>query len=353
MSLKRCEIDWGKMLKKNYNISFVRLIALFMVILVHALSQWDNMSNNLLVIILQSGPVLYIIISAVLMTEARYVNPLLTIKHKAYRILKPYYIWVLSVFIVYYAMETNISIWNVRAMLFLAQNNSVYNQYVLPGFGHLWYIPFILGCYLLTPIFNWIWKGVSNLTSRQFFCFLMGFCLVFYWIGYNWNFLGFVSMIPYYMTYGASFLLWKYYKNSENCFIEENNCITKIILVGVICATVIYIYLVRVKSVNLTGTCFVWFYKAFWGIFLFDILYQAGEYIKKWDIVKRILNISDTYNYEAYLVHKTWLSGGMAIGILKISWSAKIMIFILEMCVSTVILHKLTGVTICKRRDRK
>lgn len=35
------------MLEKNYSISFVRLIAMFMVIVGHILPQWDGMSNNI------------------------------------------------------------------------------------------------------------------------------------------------------------------------------------------------------------------------------------------------------------------------------------------------------------------
>lgn len=341
------------MLEKNYSISFVRLIAMFMVIVGHILPQWDGMSNNIFVIVLQSCTVLYAIISAILMADAKYKDPLVTIKHKACRILKPYYIWVLAVFVIYYLTGSDISIWNIRTMLFLGQNNSVYNQFVLPGLGHLWYIPFILGCYLLTPIFDWLWKSVSTLTVRKLFLFLIGFCLVFYWIGYNWNFLGPASWIPYYMVYGGVFLLWKYYKTNISNFEDGKRYITKVISVGVIFSSAIYIYIVWFKSQNLTGTRFVWFYKAFWGMFLFDILYRTGEYIKKWDVIRKILNISDAYNYDVYLVHKTWLAGGLAVGSLKMAWPVKMIVFVLEVCVSTVILHKLTGITICKRRDRK
>lgn len=52
-----------------WGISFARLLALLMVITLHVIPEFDNMSENIWIIVLQSGVAIYVVISAVLMAN--------------------------------------------------------------------------------------------------------------------------------------------------------------------------------------------------------------------------------------------------------------------------------------------
>lgn len=326
--------------EKVLEISFARMFALVMVIILHIIPVFENMGDCIWFIVLQGGVAVYVIISAVLMAEQQYDDALAAIRKKCVRLLKPYWIWILAVFLVYFVIGYKWNFMNLQTLLFLGQNHSVYNQYVLPGFGHLWYIPFILSCYLLTPILKWLFCSVRDRGETFFLFFLSCYCIVFFWIGRYWNFIGPGSYICYYVLYGGSFLCWKYYKAHNKFFFNRKTRVIE--LGGIILCSIFYLYVVYVKGSSVQGTNFLWVYRSFLGLLLFDMFYHLGSRMARHYKLRKLVNVSDEYNYELYLVHKTWLDGGLAIRTMGLPSLVGVILTLFAMAGSAWGLHRVS-----------
>lgn len=212
--------------EKIIGISFTRMLALIMVIMLHVL---NSTVDHLGIVVLQGGVALYVIISAILMAESKQSNMLLILIKKFVRVLKPYWIWILCVFVIYYFIGYDYSFANIKTMMLLGQNHGTYNQFVLTGFGHLWYIPFVLGCYLLTPILYNFFEEIKKWSENNFLLFIFAFCAIFFWIGMYWNYIGPGSCIQYYLLYSVCYLCWKYYSLKNQFFL---NAKTRVVIWG-------------------------------------------------------------------------------------------------------------------------
>lgn len=138
------------MVKKwDYTISSIRLLALIMIITCHIMQYYDFVLAGWFNV----GVQIFMVISGYIHATADVSDPVLFFKRKFGKILTDYYLLISIVY--------------VGAFIFCRDSfglKSIFHSYFLcidfsEGFitlDHLWFIPNILVCYLLTPLFMWL-----------------------------------------------------------------------------------------------------------------------------------------------------------------------------------------------------
>lgn len=131
---------------KNYSISFIRFTAMLFVIFCHIMEQsgYTAVGNYLAV-----GVQLFLLISGYLYSNKEFDTPYIRVNFiikNSVKILADYYLCVILFFIpVYYVIEPDvINVPNIVNILTCAGT--------WWGVHHLWYIPYCLLCYMITPV---------------------------------------------------------------------------------------------------------------------------------------------------------------------------------------------------------
>lgn len=234
--------------------------------------------------------------------------------------------------------------------LFLYPKQSIYNYFLsyigynkIDGLGHLWYIPIIIICYLITPIIYKIKKyGVINLgilivLLEILFIILRfnsGIYIICYIIGY---FLGEIEKYLFNREYIVKLLILTFFIN-----------ILKI-----------YYFYLEVNRTNI-------FYRLghiLLGITIFIIILNIFKNKKISKNLEKILNISDKYSYNIYLSHHIYILGpysllrsnNVLIGIILVGLFTTITSFILIELSKTLkfIIFELVKLLKYKKRNNK
>lgn len=165
----------NKTVDRNISFDFIRTIAIIFVICIHSMGEMDKaitdgpcytgikIVNALLNSIIHTGVPLFVMLSGSLLLRKN--EPIeLFFKKRFKRILIPFFLWSLVVFIIK-CLEGNIQSGRNIIIEFLL-------QFISRGtHGIYWYIYLIIGLYLLTPILRIFF---SYATKRQ--VFYLGIC---------------------------------------------------------------------------------------------------------------------------------------------------------------------------------
>ena len=126
--------------QKNYSISLLRLIAMLFIVLCHFFQyygvEWAWWFNV--------GVQMFFCISGFLYANKRIESTIDFFSKNLLKILIPYFCFLLPIIVVYFFFaRDSITIASVASALL--------TNGVIEGIGHLWFIPYILFCYLITP----------------------------------------------------------------------------------------------------------------------------------------------------------------------------------------------------------
>lgn len=153
-------------MKKDYSISFVRFTAMLFIIICHIFQYY----NNELAWWFNVGVQIFLFISGVLYSKKEVKNVLEFYKKEFFKILVPYYIYIFIVFMFYLLFNKDLlSVDIVLRTILLIGTPS--------GLEHLWFIKYILICYLIIPVLIKVFKEENILfkTLLKFFC-----CIAFF-----------------------------------------------------------------------------------------------------------------------------------------------------------------------------
>lgn len=203
----------------------------------------------------------------------------------------------------------------------------------LKGFAHLWYIPCMLFCYLITPLLQNVWKYISK---RRVLLDLLVFLVVFQIIVVLF-FSKFSA--PWVSCYVIAYFLRKLRVEANN---NKVNIIENFIMVaGFVLSTIRLIF--EIQGINtMVGSltlfnCYVNYSKMFLGLTIFLLSYRI---LSKFNLPRhysRLLNLSDKYSFEIYIVHQYFILG--ACSLLKVDISAmKYLILVIAIIVSSLAL---------------
>lgn len=283
-------------MEKNYSLSLIRFIGTAFVIFCHVFEQsgYRVIGNYLSV-----GVQMFLLLSGYLYSKKEFYTSSDRIEFiikNFIKILVDYYICVLLFFIPAYCVIKPEYI-SMRSLFNILTCSGAWW-----GVHHLWYIPYCLFCYLITPILY----DIRNYFKRRSSILLI--------IGLA------VSVELLFSAYHSYFMPCWIICYCIGYFLPDLLKINTP-LGGAVCISAAVLNTLRFfyryvwdknamgKLENLIYDKLSWYACVFLGLLIFLTLLRLSKNICWPDRIKKLLNISDTFSYDVYLVHMIFVKG--------------------------------------------
>lgn len=274
--------------ERDNAISAIRLISMIFIVLCHFFQYYDNE----LAWWFNVGVYIFFAVSGFLYGSRNIMDPISFIKKNFKKILVPYYIFLIPAIIFYFIFAPNkITLFSAVKAFFCAGT--------IQGLGNLWFVGYILFCYLITPYLYWIVKKLEN---SSFIRMIISFTVILIFVqilGILFNSYFRPDRISGYIIGYFIAVLYKKY----GFYLLKYLCV----FIDVLCIFVngVRIYFKYILHLK-TGTLFNYFENyahLILGLAVFLTLYIAFKNIKN----NRILKFSDKYSYSVYIVHQFFI----------------------------------------------
>ena len=303
----------------DHAISAIRLLATASIVACHFLQYYGND----LAYWFNVGVQIFLIISGFLYGQKKLGDRMVWFFKNVKKILSPYYLYLLLILPIYFLFAKPFL--HLGDIVHLVTMSST-----IQGLGHLWYLPYILLCYFLTPFLHDLWdhccaKGkslfrkiivlgvaavllqlivhffVPFFTAYHLFCYFVGF-----WLG------------KLYLEYGLTL-----FRKCAVLFVPAGILLSGIQIYfdatpGLISQTLVPIYRFAKGYI-----------RVIFAVSLFLALYLALHALISNQRLERLLQWSNRYSYDVYLVHQFYILGpidflavtklGMANGLLVLA----------------------------------
>ena len=251
------------------------------------------------------GVQIFLAISGYLYGTKNVINDIEFYQRKFRQILLPYYLTVflfISLQLIFFRSLIDFE----RIFRVLLCNKT------LEGGEHLWFVPTILVCYLLTPFFQRLYDSSSQLIESMVMT-LLGI------------FIAFEFFIPYFNSawiscYAISFTFGYAEKHRNVLLVKRMRAGVTIFAALCNIAQITMVYIIRPDfSENLKNIfqIFCDYSHTLLGIAIFVILREIFQNLLKRNAslysLFNIFKISDKYSYEGYLVHQFLILGPMSL----------------------------------------
>ena len=277
-------------------ISMIRAIALLMIIACHFCQYYELE----IAWWLNAGVQVFLCISGYLYGRRKTGDVLSFYGRRFRKILVPYYVTIAVFALCMFIFRSGMAVSDLGRMVIMSGT--------VTGGGHLWFVPTILFCYVLTPLLekiytldcikgkvSFIWVTLLSMAAAAIFC--MGFaegydqtCLVCYIIGY---------------AIGANSERGIFRESSLTCFFG--------LLALMNCLQIYFDYVKHAEFSGALSTLYgLWSrYNHVWlGVFLFLLLKRIFSDVPS---DSRMLGMLDSVSYETYLVHQFFILGPFSI----------------------------------------
>ena len=307
----------GMQAGRDYSLSSIRFVSLSMIITCHMmqyleieLAWWFNV-----------GVQIFLIISGYLYGQKETIDIKNFYIKRFERILIPYYCLVIPVLIMYFSFAGD-KVTLANAVKVVLLNGTI------EGGGHLWFVPTILFCYVITPILESFYKE----------CNKRGF-LVITIAGVQIIALFSVGFATYYNAawLGCYIIGYALGVNADRNFISKR---TILIVTGLLaCMNIGQIYLDYVRHIEIAGnieiiySAFKAYNHVFLGLFIFVIGKELLARVSFNDKICSLLNTADKYSYEMYLVHQFVILGPFSLMGLTNVMTVNIVVILAAICV--------------------
>lgn len=331
--------------EKDYSISIIRLITMIMIITCHILQKLDNEWAWWLNV----GVQIFFIISGFLYGKKVILEPFKWIFRQFKKILLDYYIFIFILSIVYTITRTyHFTIINFFINMLGLQ--AFFDG--LPNIGHLWFISYILICYIITPLLQIIFENLNNKSEISFWIFSIFLILVL-------QILEITKITSIIIPWISCYIFG--YAISNRYTIERLNRNDKLTLKSItfysslICIIlngfkiyITYISKPEFKS-SLNSEWLGYFFKyshVSLGLTLFLVMFIVlnnlpQKYIKIKN-TENILNYNDLYAFDIYIVHQIFILGKFSLIGSTDYLFLDIIIIILLTLISSFILRKIS-----------
>ena len=332
------------MREKNYSISLVRLISMLLIISCHT-CEWigEELSNDNRLAIFGNycavGVQIFLIISGYLygsreelFEENSRVGFLITNFKK---ILKDYYIYVIFVVFPIYSFLDPDSI-NLSSIFGVLTCSGV-----MGGVHHLWFIPYILLAYILTPFLYDLKKYFLNNKNSlaRLSLLLSGLIVITEVIGHAF---GSYFISAWVNCYIVGFYLPQIVKKLSE---KDKRILIAAMLIGACMLnymklTVRYellpLYTKGIK--NTLCTYFINYSRDLFALTIFCTVLYITRTIRTSGKIQKLLDLSDEYSYDIYLVHMIYIKGALSVLDLTNYMVLNVLIMLMLTVVSAMIL---------------
>ncbi len=278
--------------QKDVAVEYIRVVSMAMIVLCHILQYYGNQ----LAYWFNVGVQIFLIISGFLYGGREIADPLTFIGKRFKKILVPYYVFLIPTSVCYFLFASD----SINLALFV---KALFGAEVIRGIQHLWFVPYILFCYLITPLLQAVRKRIETLSFMRmtvaclslmgmyavlallfdsFFapnhivCYLFGYFLAVYYTRYGRRFMTVLGMIL--VPLGAAVNAVKVYLTRTAAIVDGTRAAT------------LFANYERLSHILL-------------GVALFLLMYAALQKAKP----LRVVSLCGEYSYSVYIVHLAFL----------------------------------------------
>ncbi len=277
--------------QRSYSVSLIRLISLLMIITCHVfqylgneLAWWFNV-----------GVQIFLCISGYLYGQKATGDIKGFYGRRFAKILVPFFVVLVP------ALLLNLASGNVR----LVQALSAFLMHsTISGGGHLWFVPTILICYVITPVLESFYQGLNR--KQYIVTTIIAFEIV---AVFFYGFTDFYSGA----WIGCYIIGYALGVNEKEPLVSTTAIM---VLFGTLTSlNLVQIYVDYYQTVSLFGSVGKLYnilcdYNHVWlGVFFFLVLKEIFDKIEFSKKLRRTLDITDKYSYETYLVHQFLVLG--------------------------------------------
>lgn len=315
--------------KRDLSISFVRMLAMMFIVICHVMQYYDVE----LAWWFNVGVQIFLCISGYLYGRKRILDILVFYRKNFVKILIDYEIVVFAaVAATVLFTDTVITVEEIA--------EAVLTVSTIAGGAHLWFIPTILMCYLLTPLYERIFSRaeqshkllvpaavllfvMNELVFRQMFSYFNAAWINCYLIGFA---LRRFQQYRFWYT-GSAWLL----------------TLTGAVFIS-IQASVRYLQLI-----TLTDAWRPFYYPVcdYGHVFLGVALFCSGRVLLRpfcnINLIQRILRLSDRYSYQIYLTHHFFILGPLSLMALTANSYVNVVLILLLTVLTAVLLQKISA----------
>ncbi len=279
----------GKKTYKDYSISFARFIAMLFIILCH-ICQRDDISTDIFGVRiawafwLNVGVQMFLFLSGYLYGIKETIDVVSFYKKNFPKLLVDYYIYIFIIFIINHFVPL-MELTHDQAVELITFTGTI------PGLGHLWFVPIILLCYLLTPIISEIFNAIDKRRDMRLWIESIIVLLIIHNV---------MKLFFDHFNYALinCYAIGMFYSKVEKRSLKNRLCF--------FCAIVILYYANRIG-----------YFKNYGHVFLgIAIVLLIRSLYKKIDCINanhRILDWSDKYSYDVYLVHHLFIQSSFGV----------------------------------------
>ena len=341
------------MAKYNYNLSIseeesnitsvVRVVAMFLIVGCHLCNVYPEI--EFMGQILNVGVYVFFILSGFLYGQRDIKSAKRWLKARFVRILAPVYIFYIIMFLLLLLVgklgslnlkSVLLQIFNLQGFVDCAEIGNVYT-------GHLWYISFILLCYLITPILQ---RLRGNMSGKMALLVLIIISIIESIVICNVKIQSFIAYVSGIIAYISAYFLGAYW----NKLIEKKRY--ALIFALMIFAMLIRLYVKKNSDMDVKYgiiyerviTQYTHIILAYW---IFMTLYALCQIFK--EIVKKTIafvKFFDSISFEIYIVHQVLCIGTLSVMKLTNSVFVNMVIFTVLTVMTAFLLHKLSLLTL-------
>lgn len=285
-------INTKRLKERDISISIVRLTAMVLIILCHMTSYYGNEISRWLNV----GVQVFFVISGFLYGRKDISSPIVFLSRNFKKILIPYWVFLFVAIIVYALICPS-------ELSFISILKSFFCAGTIKGLGHLWFVGYILFCYILTPYLYWFRIQISNRPFNKKVAIYMCILLLFQLISFFFDSYFEPDRVScYILGFFLADLLGDAFRK-EYMLIKWSVVVMAILMCGV---EILLKYCSGILLLGWQDTAFRIFCRyshMFLGVSLFLLLYRQFADTH----YNYVLRLSDKYSYSVYLVHQLFI----------------------------------------------
>ena len=337
----------NKVIEKDYSISFIRFVSMCMIIICHMM-QRDAFTLSFrgysvqLAFWFNVGVQIFLIISGYLYGKKDSIDTVSFYKKSFPKILVAYYIFIIIMLPFILSSEAwGLTSKDVIGLLTFSGT--------VPGLGHLWYIPLMLFCYLLTPIIFEIVKHLKHDSRKHFIIYSLILLAVTHLAAMK-----FFSF--FYAPWINCYIIGMLYSQMESYGMCPSGQAKKIVMYIVCLACIVFQVIVENKYIDglegiyeLAFRYFTGYVHVLLGLCIFIVCRDIYNKIRRSRRINRVLDWSDKYSYYVYLTHHVFVQSAFGcVEYIESRWIALPLAVILSV-ISAILLFHVTGIVLKKR----